>query len=302
MIDPRVARYLEQLDTERRLSPHSLAAYRRDLDAFAAFLARRGVDWAAADAALVRAFVAEQHRKGLGGRSLQRRLSALRGAYRFLEREGEVALNPAQLVQAPKAARKLPHVLDVDQAAQLAGAPAEGPLEMRDRAMVELLYSSGMRLSELVGLDLGALELAAGEARVLGKGGKARLLPVGRQARAALEAWLAARAGLAVPGETAVFVNHRGTRLTPRAVQQRLERWALKHGASTHLHPHLLRHSFASHLLESSGDLRAVQELLGHSDIATTQVYTHLDFQHLARVYDAAHPRARRKRARDDEG
>ena len=211
-------------------------------------------------------------------------------------REGWIDTNPAQMVRAPKTPKRLPRALDTDQTSYLLDQPPEDDLEWRDHAMLELFYSSGMRLAELVSLQLGDVDLADASVRVVGKGAKTRVAPVGSKARLALESWLERRDALAQPGEQALFVGRRGKALTPRAVQQRLARWAKKYGAEGRLHPHLLRHSFASHLLESSGDLRAVQELLGHADISTTQVYTHLDFQHLAKIYDAAHPRAKKRR------
>jgi len=288
--------FLIHLADERRLSPHTVLNYRRDLEAFKGFCDSQGIaGWEAVTVPHIRAFIAAEHRAGLGGRSLQRRLSAIRSFFHYLIREGQVADNPALAVRAPKAAQPLPHVLDVDQAMRLLDQPPQDPLEVRDHAILELLYSSGLRLAELVSLRLEDLDLEDASVRVTGKGGKARLAPVGRCARAALTDWLAQRDALAPPSEKALFVSRQGRALTPRSVQQRLTRWALKHGADTHLHPHLLRHSFASHLLESSGDLRAVQELLGHADIGTTQIYTHLDFQYLAKVYDAAHPRAKKR-------
>jgi integrase/recombinase XerC len=288
-------RFLAHLGGERGLSPRTVDAYARDLGAFVDFCAGRGVqDWKAVDAHQVRAFVAHGHGQGLGGRSLQRRLSALRTLYAYLAREGAATHSPAEGVRAPKVPRRLPEVLDVDQMGALLRARGADPLALRDHAMWELLYSSGLRLAELVGLDLGALDLSDHSVRVLGKGAKTRVVPVGSKAREALERWLAARPGLAAMDERAVFVGRRGRRLGPRAVQLRLREWAVKQGLGP-VHPHLLRHSMATHLLESSGDLRAVQEMLGHADIATTQVYTHLDFQHLAQVYDQAHPRAHRQ-------
>ncbi|HXH01867.1 MAG TPA: tyrosine recombinase XerC [Candidatus Competibacteraceae bacterium] len=291
-------RYLAWLRDERRLAAHTIAAYSRDLEPFLAFCAAQGVaDWGAVTLQQVRQFVAERHRAGLCGRSLQRLLATLRGFFAYLEEEGRCTHNPARLVKAPKSPRRLPRLLDVDQAKHVLEQTPDEVLELRDQTMLELLYSSGLRLAELVGLDLGSVDLGAGEVRVEhGKGGKTRIVPVGAKALAALTRWLEVRNGLAASGQPALFVGRRGERLTPRAVQQRLARWALKHGSPVRLHPHLLRHSCASHLLESSGDLRAVQELLGHADISTTQIYTHLDFQHLAKVYDAAHPRARKRR------
>ncbi|SRR5579885_46904 len=285
------------LATLPHASKHTRDAYRRDLLALDAHRRRVGVNrWRDYGAHHLRAFVAEQHRQGVGARSLQRRLSAVRAFYRHLLRRGGAAHNPADLVRAPKAPRHLPKVLDVDQSARLMELPANDDARtLRDRAILELLYGSGLRVSELVGLNLEDLDLADRELRVMGKGRKQRQVPVGRRAAAALKPWLACRQNVAASGERAIFINHQGRRLSARAVQARLRLWAQRQGLDTHVHPHMLRHSFASHLLESSGDLRAVQELLGHADISTTQIYTHLDFQHLAKVYDAAHPRARRR-------
>lgn len=295
---PWLERFLDHLRHERRLSPHTLSNYRRDLMALAAFCRREGiVSWEQLDTHAVRRYVAARHRAGLGGRSLQRELSAIRSFYRFLLREGEVRHNPAVEIRAPRAARRLPPTLDVDQVARLLEIADDDVLAVRDRAMMELVYSSGLRLSELTGLDMDHVDLADATLRVTGKGGKTRVLPIGRMARSALRAWLARRAELANPeAGTALFLSRTGRRLSPRGFQQRLRRWAITQGTSAGVHPHMLRHSFASHLLESSGDLRAVQELLGHADISTTQIYTHVDFQHLARVYDEAHPRAKKRR------
>jgi integrase/recombinase XerC len=299
--DP-VRDFLAYLRGERRASARTLVHYGRDLALVARYCARHGIgDWAAFTPAQVRAFVAERHRQGLGPRSIQRTLSALRSFYRYLLREGRVARNPALGVPAPRAPRRLPRALSPDEAARLvalegaAPGAADGALLARDRALLELFYSSGLRLAELAGLDLPDLDLDDGLVRVLGKGARERVVPVGAPARAALAAWLGARAALAAPGEAAVFVSRAGRRLAPRSIEQRVAHWSARQGLGRRVHPHMLRHSFASHLLESSGDLRAVQELLGHANLATTQVYTHLDFQHLARVYDQAHPRARRK-------
>jgi integrase/recombinase XerC len=277
-------------------SPHTIAAYRRDLGRFHAYLAAAGIeDWAGADLHCVRTYVASRHREGAHGHTLARALSALRGLFNYLAARGIAAGNPAQTIRAPKSPRHLPRALDVDQMASLLEQPAKTLLAERDQAMWETLYSSGLRVSELVGLDLASIDLRNHEARVLGKGRKQRIVPIGRIAAAALARWLERRVLLALPGEQAVFVNQRGTRLGTRGVQQRLQRWVRVNGLDLRMHPHMLRHSFASHLLESSGDLRAVQELLGHASISTTQIYTHLDFQHLAKVYDAAHPRAKRR-------
>jgi len=241
----------------------------------------------------VRQYAAEAHRRGLGGRSIQRRLSALRSFYNYLLREQAVSANPGLDVRAPQADRHLPNTVSVDDLNRLLNTRSDDPLVIRDLAIMELFYSSGLRLAELVALDLADLDERSTSIRVTGKGAKTRVVPVGRKAREALARWLKVRP--AASAEPAVFTGRGGKRLGVRSVQQRLARLARAHGLPGHLHPHALRHSFASHLLESSGDLRAVQELLGHADISTTQVYTHLDFQHLAKVYDQAHPRARKK-------
>ena len=293
----RVARFIAHLRIERRLSTHTSASYARDLDALVAFCATHKIEtWPAMDSQHVRLFAARQHAGGLSPRSIQRQLSAIRSFLRYLIREGVLGSNAAVGVQAPKAGKRLPHTLDADQMMQLLDGDTHDDLDVRDKAMVELLYSSGLRLQELVSLDLMAVDLADRTVRVTGKGSKERVVPVGRKAREALRAWIQARASIAPADETAVFVGRNGSRLGPRAVQRRIERWARRRGIGVKVHPHLFRHSFASHLLESSGDLRGVQELLGHANISTTQIYTHLDFQHLARIYDASHPRARRKR------
>jgi integrase/recombinase XerC len=243
----------------------------------------------------LRSGAARSDAAGLTPRSIQRRRSAIRSFYEFLQREGLASHNPAADVRAPKSPKRLPHTVDADQMGRLMEAPAETALQQRDVAIMELLYSSGLRLAELVGLDLEALDLADRTVRVTGKGKKTRVIPVGRKAVTALKRWLLTRATLAAVGETAVFVGRNGRRLGPRAIQLRLAAIARMQGLPVQVHPHLFRHSFATHLLESSQDLRGVQELLGHADISTTQVYTHLDFQHFAHIYDQAHPRARRK-------
>jgi integrase/recombinase XerC len=316
-----IARFRRYLSSERRLSAHTDQSYARDLAALVKFCDREGVaDWSALDSQHVRRFAAHSHKGGLAPRSIQRRLSAVRSFYTFLLREAaaetartaahrearsgggrarrgaRITANPALEVRAPKAARRLPQTLDADQMARLLQIPAPGDgLTARDRALMELLYSSGLRLAELVSLDVASLDLKDGVVHVLGKGRKARIVPVGRHAVRALRAWLQERAGIARTDENALFVGRNGTRLGARAVQARVALWARRQGLGVHVHPHLFRHSFASHLLESGGELRGVQELLGHADISTTQIYTHLDFQHLARIYDATHPRARRK-------
>ena len=291
-------RFVGHLANERRNSPHTIASYRRDLAAFVAFCGdQRITDPAAVDVELVRRFSAARHRAGLAPRSIARALSAVRTFYGYLLREGAARINPADGVRAPKGERRLPRTLDADQVGRLLELPGDDALTRRDRAVLELLYSSGLRLAELCDLSLGDLDLRDATVRVTGKGSKTRVVPVGRMARAALAAWLAVRVQLASLETLALFVGTRGERISPRVVQQRLDHWAKHQGLGFKVHPHMLRHSFASHLLESSGDLRAVQELLGHANISTTQVYTHLDFQHLAKTYDAAHPRAKRKKA-----
>ncbi len=295
-------RYLDQLRDERRLSPHTIAGYGRDLNKFLDLCAQQGIaDGDAICSADVRAWVAQLRRKGQSGRSVQRALSALRGLFGFRRRSGLGDNDPTRGIRAPKSERELPRTLDVDSAKQLLDTPPDDDdtLERRDQAMLELFYSSGLRLAELVALDLGDIDRGEGLVTVTGKGNKTRTVPVGSNALTAIDDWLAQRA-LLNPTSDALFVGRRGDRLGARAVQVRLARQAQLRGLDRHLHPHMLRHSFASHLLESSGDLRAVQELLGHANLSTTQVYTHLDFQHLAKVYDSAHPRAGRRR--DDDG
>lgn len=292
----QVQRFRQYLAKERRLSAHTSSSYARDLHALTRHCDSQGLtDWPALDHAQVRLFAARSHAGGLAPRSVQRRLSAVRSFLNFLIREERLKRNCAVEVRAPKGERRLPVTLDADTMARLLEIPAEGPLATRDRAIMELLYSSGLRLAELVGLNLQDLNAADRTVRVLGKGSKTRVIPVGRKALTALSAWLKQRQGLVRDDSQAFFVGTTGRRLGPRAIQKRVEYWAVRQGLPMHVHPHLFRHSFASHLLESSGELRGVQELLGHADIATTQVYTHLDFQHLARIYDATHPRARKK-------
>lgn len=287
--------YLRHLVIERRLSPHTATNYARDLRALADFAERGNLDWPHIDSQHVRMFAARTHAGGLSPRSVQRRLSATRGFFKYLLREGVVKSNPAVEIRAPKAAKRLPGTLDVDQINHLLDIPAEGTLAIRDRAIMELFYSSGLRLDELVGLDLAGLDLADRMVRVLGKGSKTRIVPVGRKAIEAIREWLKTRAQVASPDAAAMFVGRNGERLKHRAIQLRIAYWAKRKGLPSRVYPHLFRHSFATHLLESSKDLRGVQELLGHADIATTAIYTHLDFAHLARTYDASHPRAKRK-------
>ncbi|HET7266589.1 MAG TPA: tyrosine recombinase XerC [Oleiagrimonas sp.] len=291
----RVDQWLQRLTAERAPSPHTLAAYRRDLAKLTTWMQAQGIDdFAALTPEHVRGFVAKVHRNGLAPSSLQRLLSACRSLFAWLLAEGHIEHDPAAGVRGPRTRRKLPQVLDTDEASRLVTTPTgDDALGVRDRAMLELFYSSGLRLSELTGLHWRDLDLDAGMVRVLGKGSRTRIVPVGRHAVTALRAL----ADSAVDGSAGapVFVSSRGGALGARAIQKRMKQLALRRGIARNVHPHMLRHSFASHLLESSGDLRAVQELLGHADIGTTQIYTHLDFQHLARVYDDAHPRAKRK-------
>jgi len=285
--------FLSHLQIERRMSAHTLDAYRRDLDALVAWASTQGIDdLATVHTEQLRAFIAAEHRRGLSPKSLQRRLSACRSCYQWLLKHGRVVASPAAGIRAPKAPRKLPQVLDVDEAVQLVELPTDVPLGVRDRAILELFYSSGLRLSELCALRWRDLDLADGLVTVLGKSSKQRSVPVGSHARKALDDWRRESQGQL---DAPVFPGRGGATITPRAVQIRLRQLAQRQGLFKRVHPHLLRHSFASHVLESSGDLRGVQELLGHADIATTQIYTHLDYQHLAKVYDGAHPRAKRK-------
>jgi integrase/recombinase XerC len=294
--ETELAAFLQRLTTERRLSPHTTAAYRHDLRALLGFCAREGVaSFTALDSFAVRRFAAESHRRGLGPRSVARRLSAVRTFLNYLIETGVLKSNAGVHVQAPKAPRRLPATLDADQVASLLAISGDEPVTLRDRAILELLYSSGLRLAELVGLNLGDVDATDRTVRVVGKGSKERVVPVGKHALAALNDWLAVRSELARTGERALFVGLRGQRVSPRTVQRRVNEWAKRQGTPMGVHPHMLRHSFATHLLESSGNLRAVQELLGHASLSTTQIYTHLDFQHLAHVYDQAHPRARRR-------
>lgn len=288
--------FLKYLHNERHYSPLTVENYSRDI--------RRLFELAAATPLgelkghHIRRFIAQLHGKGLGGKTLARMLSAWRGFYSYLIRDHQYKGNPCTGLRAPKSARKLPHALSPDEAVRMVDLPAaDGLLAVRDKAMFELFYSSGLRLAELVNLDLKPMQddIKAGEVRVTGKGNKTRIVPLGSHAIAALQAWLAVRGQLAKEEEPALFVGQRGQRISPRMVQLRMKEWGIKQGITSNVHPHLLRHSFATHLLQSSGDLRAVQEMLGHASISTTQVYTHLDFQYLAKIYDDAHPRAKKK-------
>jgi len=288
--------YLAYLRDERGLSDRTREAYRRDLESLLEALDADGInDPARVTEHHVRALVARRHRQGLGGKSLQRLLSSMRGFFKWMLREGLVEHNPASNVRAPKSGRRLPATLDADTIDRLLDIRDDSPLAIRDKAIMELFYSSGLRLAELAALTWDRLDLGSGLVSVTGKGRRERMVPVGRKATDALLAWRKARGAFAGFDEPAVFVSSRGRPISTRTIQARIRHWATRQGLARNVYPHLLRHSFASHVLESSGDLRAVQELLGHADISTTQVYTHLDFQHLAKVYDRAHPRARRK-------
>ncbi|HEX5314355.1 MAG TPA: tyrosine recombinase XerC [Gammaproteobacteria bacterium] len=291
-------RFLEHLGFERRLSPHTIGGYGRDLAALAAWCDANGIgDWSALEPAGLSRYLAERHRDGLSARSLSRALAATRSFARHGLKRGGLERDFTIGVRTPKLRRTLPATLDVDEAARLVEVDAGASFEAgRDRAILELFYSSGLRLAELAGLDLNDLDLREGLVRVTGKGEKTRVVPVGSKAREALGDWLKARLAFAAPGEAALFLSRRGRRLARRSIEARISYWGRRQGLDRRVYPHLLRHAFATHVLESSGDLRAVQELLGHASLATTQVYTHLDFQHLARTYDQAHPRAHRKK------
>lgn len=288
--------FLGHLISERRLSPHTVAAYRRDIRDLCRYCEQHDIiHWSDLRPHNLRRYAAVSFAGGLSPRSIQRRLSGVRSFMQYLIREGHARNNPVAGVAAPPAKKRLPDALDTEQMALLLRFAGETVLDQRDRAIMELLYSSGLRLAELVSLDQAAVDTGEGTVRVLGKGSKERVVPVGRYALQAIAAWLPRRSELARPDETALFVGRRGRRISPRTVQAMVQRRAVLAGLPKRVYPHLFRHSFATHLLESSGDLRAVQEMLGHADISTTQVYTHLDFQHLAQIYDKAHPRARRR-------
>jgi len=291
--------YFQHLRNELQMSTHTLDGYRRDLIKVMNYCQKQHLgQWSELKSVHIRQLIAEQHRQGQSSRSLARLLSSLRGLYRYLNQEGRCTHDPATDISAPKGEKRLPRLLDTDRAMQLLDGGVEDDfIGHRDQAMLELFYSSGLRLAELVGLNLDQLDLPAGLIHVVGKGNKERVLPVGRKAREALQAWLPLRS-LSNPVDGAVFVSQQGRRLGARAVQLRVRQAGVRE-LGQHLHPHMLRHSFASHMLESSQDLRSVQEMLGHADIGTTQIYTHLDFQHLAKVYDQAHPRAKRKQDND---
>jgi len=309
-LPPEALQYLEYVRVQKRLSERTVALYTLDLERLAAFAQPTGLSLLQLTEAHIRRFAAHMRANGRSGRGIALILSGWRGFFAWAARQGLLDYNPVQGVRAPKSARPLPKALPVDDAVQLAEyqSPATSPwLKARDTAIAELLYSSGLRVGELVGLDAqasqaaqqnnhGWIDLQAGDVHVFGKGSRRRIVPVGRAALAALQAWLAVRGEMLKEGETALFINQRGSRLTAQTVWLRLRQRSLAAGLATPVHPHMLRHSFASHLLQSSGDLRAVQELMGHASITTTQTYTRLDFQHLAQIYDKAHPRARRKK------
>ncbi|HEC74091.1 MAG TPA: tyrosine recombinase XerC [Methylophaga aminisulfidivorans] len=290
--------FLDNLALQRRLSENTVKSYRRDLNQLVDFAEQQNIQhWSELKTSQVRQFIALEHRKGLSGRTIQRMLSAARSFYQFLIRQGLIDTNPAQAVQAPKTEKRLPSTLDVDQmSALLDQTHPDTFVATRDRAMMELFYSSGLRLAELASLDLRDIDFGDHLLHVTGKGNKDRVCPFGSKALAALQDWLDKRDSLGFYNQTAVFITQQGRRLGVRSIQKRLAYWGKKQGISDHVHPHRLRHAFASHMLESSGDLRAVQELLGHADISTTQIYTHVDFQHLAKVYDSAHPRAKKRK------
>ncbi|MFU2079529.1 tyrosine recombinase XerC [Avibacterium avium] len=292
----QLEKYWNYLRIERQVSPHTLSNYQRQLEAVVALLQENEISqWQQVTPSVVRFVLAQSKKTGLHEKSLALRLSALRQFLSFLVQQGELSVNPAVGVSAPKQGKHLPKNLDNEQVQQLLANDSKEPIDLRDKAMLELMYSSGLRLSELQGLNLNSINLRVREVRVIGKGNKERILPFGRYASHALQQWLKVRL-LFNPKDDALFVSQLGNRMSHRSIQKRMEVWGIKQGLSSHLNPHKLRHSFATHMLESSSDLRVVQELLGHSNLSTTQIYTHLDFQHLAQVYDSAHPRAKRKK------
>lgn len=285
--------YLQHLTFERGLSPLTRENYARDIKLLLSLADK--IPLGELTSHHIRRFIGTIHGRGIGGRSIARHLSAWRGFFDYLTQQHGFTSNPCTGMRAPKSPKSLPQALSVDQAIQLVTIGGDEPLTLRDRAILELFYSSGLRLAELVNMNVDALNFAEGTASVTGKGNKMRIVPVGSHAAQAIRNWLIVRSTMISADERALFVNHRGTRISPRAIQYRIKEWAIKQGINTDVHPHMLRHSFATHVLQSSEDLRAVQEMLGHANISTTQVYTHLDFQHLAKIYDAAHPRARKK-------
>ena len=297
MLDRHIDSFLSHLEVVRHLSPHTISSYRRDLDSFFTFLKEKHDSWEEAQDHHVRGFVAQERRRGLSARSIQRALSSIRSFFNYLLDEEVVETNPAANISSPKSAQLLPKALDTDLVKRLLDFKPQGDIEIRDKAMVELLYSSGLRLSELCGLNMDSVSIKERSCRVVGKGNKTRDLPVGEKAIQSLRDWLLVRENISSDANKALFLNKNGKRISARSVQLRLERLSKKRGLPM-VNPHMLRHSFASHILESSGDLRAVQEMLGHSDIGTTQIYTKLDFQHLSKVYDDAHPRAKSRKSK----
>lgn len=289
-------RYWTYLKIERQVSPHTLSNYQRQLVRVVKILQHAGIQqWQQVTPSVVRFVIAQSHKDGLHEKSLALRLSALRRFLSYLVQLGELKVNPATGISAPKQAKHLPKNIDTEQVQQLLANDSKEPIDIRDRAIIELLYSSGLRLSELQGLNLNSINIRVREVRVIGKGNKERVVPLGRYASHAIQQWLKVRL-LFNPKDEALFVSQLGNRMSHRAIQMRLETWGIRQRLNSHLNPHKLRHSFATHMLEASSDLRAVQELLGHSNLSTTQIYTHLNFQHLAEVYDSAHPRAKRKK------
>ena len=288
-------------ETLHYLSKYTRDAYHRDLNYLQNYCIKKNIKkWSNLKSQQLRDFISDRHRKGISGRTLQRNLSSIRTFYRYLCKIDVVSINPAEGIITPKSARKLPKLLDVDQTFQLLGIKENDVLAIRDKAIIEVIYSSGLRLTEVISLNINDIDFIDRVLTVIGKGKKARNLPIGKFAIQAIDDWLKSRQKLVKNNkERALFISNRGSRISPRSVQERIKKWAVKQGLSGNVHPHMLRHSFASHILESSGDLRAVQELLGHADISTTQVYTHLDFQHLAQVYDKTHPRARKNQIKE---
>lgn len=295
--EAELLRFYRFLESEKQFSPHTLSNYRRDIERFVAFCGQQSCEsWGQVDEQHVRQFVSQVHRQGLGGKSIQRMLSALRRLFHFLQVNRLVRVNPAAHVRAPKSERKLPEVMHHQQLDQLLAVESDDPLVIRDHAILELLYASGLRLSELISLDLGDIDWHSSHVRVLGKGRKERFCPFGQHAAISLKKWLKCRELLVNDAEKAVFVSRRGERISASSVRVRINKLCQQKGIDQRVYPHLMRHSFASHMLEASQDLRAVQELLGHAHLKTTQIYTHLDFQQLAKTYDAAHPRAQKKK------
>jgi integrase/recombinase XerC len=296
MFEPDLQSFYQYLQSEKRYSPHTLSNYQRDIRGFIQYCTDNDVTtWQGIDSQRIRDYVARLHRQGKAGKSLQRLLSSLRSLFRYLLKQQKLRSNPASGIRAPKTVKKLPEVLTPDALDHLLNIESNDADAVRDRAILELFYGCGLRLSELTGLDINKINWSDHTLDILGKGNKQRRVPFGEKAKVALQAWLKERALHVAEKETAVFINKKGTRISTRAVELQLKKRAQEKGMFQRVYPHLLRHSFASHILESSGDLRAVQELLGHANLSTTQIYTHVDFQHLANVYDAAHPRARKK-------